>query len=458
MADDVKLAELTAMIQAVKDRVRARYPETSAVIDAGKPHQIAIPLVDLTQLVRARDAAQAKMASIGSVNPRGDGPVNAAIQLVKKAVARSLGWFVRDQVTFNREVIACIEAATEALSDANRSLSIMAGAASGLQVLQDAQLHWMQWRAEWEKKLMTNEVYSLRGISELQGAFQHRVTQIEVNFRESLKAQHGEYQATLERGTHEIQQRLWADVERIRLEYERLIHGELRVFRQRALATSSAAAVQTPPVPASVDPFDYQRFSDRFRGTEEHVAQNLEFYRPYFEGRLEILDIGCGRGEFLQRFGGRGIDLSEESVAYCKAKGLSAEVADLFSYLRTQGEFALDGIFCSQVVEHLAPERIPELVRLCAGCLKRGGVLVIETPNPECLAIFATHFYLDPTHTRPVPSALLAFYLEEFGMGGIEVHHRSPAVESMPELDELPVNFRNRFFGGLDYAIAAKKL
>ena len=86
------------------------------------------------------------------------------------------------------------------------------------------------------------------------------------------------------------------------------------------------------------------------------------------------------------------------------------------------------------MVEHLPPERLPEMIRLCASRLQRNGVIAIETPNPECLAIFATHFYLDPTHTRPVPHPLLAFYLEEFGVGNIEVRKLSPAVESMPSL------------------------
>jgi hypothetical protein len=97
------------------------------------------------------------------------------------------------------------------------------------------------------------------------------------------------------------------------------------------------------------------------------------------------------------------------------------------------------------------------MIRLAAGCLQRGGIIAIETPNPECLAIFATHFYLDPTHQRPVPHPLLAFYLEEFGMGNIEVRRLSPAVETMPSLLSLPEEFREAFFGGLDYAITARK-
>ena len=102
--------------------------------------------------------------------------------------------------------------------------------------------------------------------------------------------------------------------------------------------------------------------------------------------------------------------------------------------------------------------RLPELIRLCAAGLERGGILAVETPNPECLAIFATYFYLDPTHARPVPYPLMDFYMEEAGFGAIEVHKLSPAVESMPEIAGLPAEFRERFFGGLDYAIIGRKL
>jgi O-antigen chain-terminating methyltransferase len=153
-----------------------------------------------------------------------------------------------------------------------------------------------------------------------------------------------------------------------------------------------------------------------------------------------------------------GIDLGEESVALCRQKGLEAERADLFAYLAALPEASLDGIFCSQVVEHIEPARLPEMIKLCASRLARNGVIAIETPNPECLAIFATHFYLDPTHQRPVPHPLLAFYLEEFGVGNIEVRRLSPAMETMPSLKELPPEFREAFFGSLDYAILGRKL
>ncbi len=155
----------------------------------------------------------------------------------------------------------------------------------------------------------------------------------------------------------------------------------------------------------------------------------------------------------------RGIDLSAESIQQCHEKGLEAEVADLFKYLDALPDGEFDGILSSQVIEHLPPARVPLMIRrLCAAKLRRNGILAIETPNPECLAIFATYFYLDPTHTRPMPHQYVQFCMEEAGMTGIEVHRLSPAVETMPELASLPADFRERFFGGLDYAIIARKI
>ena len=96
-------------------------------------------------------------------------------------------------------------------------------------------------------------------------------------------------------------------------------------------------------------------------------------------------------------------------------------------------------------------------------CCAADGVVAFETPNPGCLAIFAGDFYLDPTHERPVPHARMHFHLQEAGFGRIEVVERHPAVEAFPELAALDRvdglgEFRRKFFGGLDYAIIARRL
>jgi len=454
------------MLQAVRDRVRARNPQTAA-------GSVDIPLADVTPLLHARDAALGKVAAIGSVNPRRGGPVNALVQGWKKLVARALDWHVREQVEFNRKIVACVDAAMEALNDNNRALVDLGNRLAAVHALahpmaeemKDIRDHWIEWRGEWERKLERNEIQSLRSIADMHGAFQHRSDMLDANWRESLLAQNKTFHAEMRNSADDIQRRLWADMERFRAEYERIIHAELRTVRQRTQIRDAqpvaAPGTATPPSPELG--FDYGKFAEKFRGPEEYVKNGQRIYLPDFTGCQSVLDIGCGRGEFLETMRGagvpaRGIDLSEESVAACRAKGLDAEVDDLFVYLSNLPESSLDGIFCSQVVEHLSPERLPEMIRLCASRLSRGGVIAIETPNPECLAIFATHFYLDPTHTRPVPAALLAFYMEEFGLGRIETRKLAPAVESMPSLAELPQAFRESFFGALDYAILGRKL
>jgi O-antigen chain-terminating methyltransferase len=396
--------------------------------------------------------------------------VNSLVQTWKKFLARVLDWHVREQVEFNRKIVSAVDAALEALGETNRALDQLAGRMADEEKaageLKDMRNHWADWRVDWERKLQQNEIQFLRSVADLQGAAQHRATLMDASYRDQVRAQHQDFTAALQRQMLEVQQRLWADMERIRLEYERLIYSELRTIRQRAEVRGKPAEppqwTAFPDAPASL-PFDYGRFAERFRGAEEYVKAGQQFYLHYFAGCRNVLDIGCGRGEFLEmmRQAGvpaRGIDLSEESVATCLHKGLDTETADLFPYLAALPEASLDGIFCSQVVEHLPPARLPEMLRLCASRLARNGVIAIETPNPECLAIFATHFYLDPTHQRPVPHPLLAFYLEEFGVGSIEVRRLAPAVESMPSLAALPVDFREAFFGALDYAILGRKL
>jgi O-antigen chain-terminating methyltransferase len=497
----VESAELIAILRDVRDRVRASNPETAL---GGT--DIALP--DLIGLVHARDAALGKVAAIGTVNPRAGGPLNALVQTWKRLVARMLDWHVREQVEFNRKTVACVDAAIEALNQSNRALvefgnrlaaergqreelektelvrreelekQIAAERArvdelekrerDKSQELSDIRDHWAQWRVGWEQKLATNEMQFLRSVADLDGAFQYRLTLMDNNYREAVRSQHNDFTTRLDQRGLEIQKRLWSDLERVRAEFDKLIHVELRLIRQRAGAAFQPAAapeasVAAPSQTVAALPFDYARFAEAFRGSEERVRNGQQIYVADFKDRGNVLDIGCGRGEFLElmREAGvpaRGIDTSPESIALCREKGLQADAADLFDYLRGLGEGELDGIFCAQVVEHLPPERLPEMIRLAASRLDRRGVIVIETPNPECLAIFATYFYLDPTHARPVPDKLLNFYLSEFGIGDIEVRRLEQAVDTMPSLAELPDAFRQAFFGGLDYAIIGKKI
>ena len=279
-----------------------------------------------------------------------------------------------------------------------------------------------------------------------------------------MRAQHRDYEGALDRNTLDVQKRLWDDLAKVRAEFERVIHDELRVLRQRYVAPASVATVVAASSSVEDIPVDWLVFANRFRGSEERIRGQQQRYIERFAGTAgQILDIGCGRGEFLEaaREAGliaKGIDLSQESVDVCLAKGLDAECADLFAYLAARPDHSVAGLYCSQVVEHLSPAAVARFVELLGRKLRSGALVAIETPNPECLAIFASHFYIDPTHTRPVPAVLLRCYLEEAGCSGVEVEYLEPAVDSMPELAELPTAVREKFFGGLDYSIFARKL
>lgn len=115
---DAKAEELAAVIAAIRQRVRARNPNGEA---SGN-----IPLPDLTPLLHARDAAEAKVASIGTVNPRAGGLKNSIIQSAKRMLARALDWHVREQVEFNRGVMTCVQATIETLNECRQALSVLA--------------------------------------------------------------------------------------------------------------------------------------------------------------------------------------------------------------------------------------------------------------------------------------------------------------------------------------------
>jgi O-antigen chain-terminating methyltransferase len=464
---DAKAAELKAAVDEIRRRVRAAHP-------SGPLPESGVVLPDLLPVVHARDAAEGKVAAIGSVNPRAGGALNAVIQTVKRLVARALNWHVREQVEFNRAALDCVQALLDAQNEVNRALARMDEAQRqhrlDAQQMRDTAAHWTQWRAEWEQKTAQSEIRLLRTVSELQAAFQHRVTLMEANFRQTAQAEAAAEAQAHRDAVAQVREQFAQDlaalraesarmkdgwIEALHREMERLVHDELRVVRQKIAVAPALAEARVA--------IDWVKFADKFRGPEEKIRKQQEFYLHHLHDQAPVLDLGCGRGEFLDvmRAAGvaaKGVDLSEECVTRCRAKGLDAEVADLFTYLATQPDRSLQGVHCAQVVEHLPPAQLPELIALLARKMKPGAVLAIETPNPECLAIFSTHFFIDPTHTRPVPPVLLWFYLEEAGFGRLGVHRFNAAPESMPELNSLPQPAREALFGGMDYAIFGRKL
>ncbi len=170
----------------------------------------------------------------------------------------------------------------------------------------------------------------------------------------------------------------------------------------------------------------YRAFEERYRGSQEVIKERLKVYLPFvlplknlYEDGL-ALDIGCGRGEWLslmQEHGipAVGIDFDEGMLEACKQQGLNVEQGDGIAYLKSQANESLVVITAFHVVEHISFEQLQELIHEAHRVLKSGGLLILETPNPENIRVASELFYLDPTHMKPIPSMLLSFLPEFHG-------------------------------------------
>lgn len=187
--------------------------------------------------------------------------------------------------------------------------------------------------------------------------------------------------------------------------------------------------------------FDLAAFEARFRGTRTEILGRYHDVGRFFvggdgAGLGTVLDIGCGRGEFLEvlRAWGvqaYGVEVDAALVEECQRNGLRATlVDDGVDHLAGLADESLGGIVLLQVIEHLSAQRQLDLVALAMRKLASGGRLVIETVNATSLFVYANSMYLDPTHTRPVHPGYLEFLCEQIGFTTVELEYRSPVPES----------------------------
>ena len=230
---------------------------------------------------------------------------------------------------------------------------------------------------------------------------------------------------------------------------------------------------------SQVKGLNYFIFEDRFRGSRNDTkAKQLKFVK-YFEGCKNVLDIGCGRGEFLELLkdngiSGHGIDIDEDMVRYCRSRDLNVEKLDAVSYLNQLEDKSLDGIFIDQVVEHLDPDYLIKMIDLCYKKMLFGAYIIMETVNPLSLLSLAD-FYMDMSHKRPVHPETLKFLMSAAGFRETVAQFYEPAVEDgrlrYIDADELAEKERsladiinrntdmlnNMIFGPRDYAAIGKK-
>ncbi len=150
----------------------------------------------------------------------------------------------------------------------------------------------------------------------------------------------------------------------------------------------------------------YSGFERVFRGPEASVRNGLRPYVDLVRAHQPVVEIGCGRGEFLDLLGecgisAVGIDVHPGMVAHCKKKGHRVEMANAGDYLSAQPDDSIGCLFSAHVIEHLPFDALLDVFRLSISKLVPGGVLIAETINPHSVAAMK-HFWLDLTHRKPI--------------------------------------------------------
>jgi SAM-dependent methyltransferase len=247
-----------------------------------------------------------------------------------------------------------------------------------------------------------------------------------------------------------------------------LIEEARRKYRGRAYGTEPAALAKEDD---RLFGAFYAAFENRFRGTPEDIRQRVAVYLPTVRearagtAKASVLDIGCGRGEWLELLkenglAARGVDLNRVTVEECRERGLAVVEGDAIDYLRGLKAGSLGAVTAMHVIEHMPFRRLIVLFDEVLRTLRPGGVAVFETPNPENLTVGACGFYYDPTHERPLPPEPTRFVAESRGFVDVSILRLHPVPEGLQLAEGEPAvrELINRvLYGAQDYALIARK-
>ncbi len=361
-------------------------------------------------------------------------PTAVRLSRSKRFLLRALRFLWRDQASFNALILEAgnalavrLKEATQGLQGVRRELDSARMALAELRAALDERIG--KWSAGWERR----------------GAIQDGRLVI------------------LERGQSDLQAVIEAEIRDLTASWERRI--AIEEGRLAMLEAGGPAASSEGPRPAATQhlpPGVYSLFEERFRGSPEEVADKQRFYLPLLDSIPgPVLDVGCGRGEFLVLLRERGIaasgvEINPIAVATCHKLNLKVEQVDGLAALAKRPEKSLGAVVAFQVVEHWSPETIFAFLRESRRALAPSGAIVIETINTDSFSSLRA-FFLDPSHVRPVPPEALRFLAEAAGFVEARIEYRAPLDES-DQLEELSSNdakLNRLLFGPQDYALVA---
>ena len=494
------------ILERIKQRLQRPAPAgtlaAGAASGAASPDQplFKLSLHDLWQLGKEIDTAREGSRLTGQLNPRNPGPINELIQFVKKVMKRSLTWYTRPLHLFQVSVIRALDQLRAIVDNHNESLRKMAD-------------EFVSQATAFEQKATGLDDKLSESVLALETKLKDATAKYEVRFAEATTAHQAglgmalaPYSARIASITDELET-LRLELRQTRVELrEANTRGELETLRLElrqtrvelreantrgrirdrdmrrtlyALEKGEAAAEghAPPPAPAmfrseikSDREFDYFAFEDLYRGDEDAIRQRQQEYLQYFCGRDNVVDIGCGRGEFLEvlrdnNISARGVELGLDQYLLCREKGLDVVQQDLFSFLESLPDESLGGLFSAQVIEHLTASDQLRYVALAYRKTRPGSPVIFETINAQCVYAVMRNFFLDPTHVRPVHPETLKFAMESMQFKDVELRFSAPVWDKqipplklngdtpqLAEFNRAVAELNKLIFGDQDYA------
>jgi ubiquinone/menaquinone biosynthesis C-methylase UbiE len=213
----------------------------------------------------------------------------------------------------------------------------------------------------------------------------------------------------------------------------------------------------------------YFSFENRFRGPREEIKRRMRFYLPLVEGcragkrGRPIVDLGCGRGEWLellkqQKLTVTGVDVNQAMIDQCKERRLEVAQADAVEFLRQLPDDSQGAITGFHIIEHLPLETLVTLISETFRVLQPGGLTIFESPNCKNLTVGACSFYIDPTHRNPVFPETAQFMLETVGFERVTLEYLCPVETSdISDIDEHPAHLRELLYGPRDFGVIGYK-
>ena len=255
--------------------------------------------------------------------------------------------------------------------------------------------------------------------------------------------------------------RLYTQLQHARSELS-IQHGSIN-----ALKTGQALEpATTKPVPIEPHQLDalYAALEDRFRGSRDEIKERFKVYLPYVKDQAAVVDLGCGRGEWLEILSAagieaRGVDTNRIQITQCRDRGLNVSEEDFLVHLRRLNDASVGAVTGFHIIEHVSLDTLITLLNEALRVLRPGGVVIFETPNPDNVLVGSNYFYMDPTHRHPLPSELMEFLLESRGFQAIEILNlHSWESAKITDDSEVTKRFNDYFYGPMDYAIVGRKV